>query len=56
MKYIISLLVTLCIATATFAQKGTVSGSVVDHTGEALPGATIVIMKLDSTQVTGQQR
>ena len=55
MKYIISLLMTLCIATATFAQKGTVSGSVVDHTGEALPGATIVIMKLDSTQVTGQQ-
>ena len=42
-------------ALATFAQKGTVSGSIVDSEGEPMPGATVVIMRLDSTQVTGQQ-
>ena len=39
---------------AASAQKVTVSGSVVDSEGEPLPGATVVIMNTDSTQVTGQ--
>ena len=48
-----------CVATllaiTSFAQKGTVSGTIIDTSGEPLPGATIVIMQLDSVQVTGQQ-
>ncbi|MCR4995367.1 MAG: outer membrane beta-barrel protein [Bacteroidales bacterium] len=39
---------------ALFAQKGTVSGTIVDTEGEPLPGATVVVMQTDSTQVTGQ--
>ncbi len=45
----------LLITTAVNAQKGKVSGTIVDSTGEPLPGATVVIMQKDSTQVTGQQ-
>ena len=40
---------------AASAQKVTVSGTIVDSEGEPLPGATVVIMNPDSTQVTGQQ-
>ena len=50
------LLLTLLLAVSAVAtaQKGSVSGKIVDSQGEALPGATVVIMNPDSTQVTGQ--
>ena len=54
MKHIYSLLLALCLTTAASAQKATISGTVVDHDGEPMPGATVVIMNPDSTQVTGQ--
>ena len=55
MKHLLSFILLTFMALATFAQKGTVSGSIVDSEGEPMPGATVVIMRLDSTQVTGQQ-
>ena len=55
MKQILSFLLLIAVALPAVAQKGKVSGKVVDSTGEALPGATVVIMRQDSTQVTGQQ-
>ena len=55
MKQILSFLLLIAVALPAAAQKGKVSGKVVDSTGEALPGATVVIMRQDSTQVTGQQ-
>ena len=49
---------TLCLllgfSLSASAQKATVAGTVVDNEGEPLPGATVVVMQLDSTQVTGQ--
>jgi len=54
MNRILTTLVALCLALTASAQKATVSGTVVDGEGEPLPGATVVIMQLDSTQVTGQ--
>jgi len=55
MKHFLTPLLFLLVSLTVAAQKGTVSGSVVDTSGEPLPGATVVIMKLDSAQVTGQQ-
>ncbi len=55
MKQLLTAILSLLIATVATAQKVTVSGTVVDTEGEPLAGATIVIMTLDSTQVTGQQ-
>ncbi len=55
MKHLITPLLLLLVSLTAAAQKGTVSGKIVDATGEGLPGATVVIMRLDSTQVTGQQ-
>lgn len=52
MKYFLFLLSLLPLT--AFAQKATISGTVVDNDGEPMPGATIVIMNPDSTQVTGQ--
>ena len=54
MNRLLTSLFALCLAVAASAQKATVAGSVVDSDGEPLPGATVVIMRLDSTQVTGQ--
>ena len=54
MKHVLSLFFFSVITLQTMAQKATVSGTVVDSDGEPLPGATVVIMNLDSTQVTGQ--
>ncbi|MCR5181328.1 MAG: outer membrane beta-barrel protein [Bacteroidaceae bacterium] len=54
MKRIYSLFLALCLTMAASAQKATVSGTIIDNEGEPLPGATVVIMQLDSTQVTGQ--
>jgi hypothetical protein len=54
MKHFLTVLFALCLSLAASAQKGSVSGTIVDEQGEPLPGATIVVMKLDSTQVTGQ--
>ncbi len=55
MKHFIISLLLLTLATAASAQKGTVSGTIVDGEGEPLPGAMIVIMQPDSVQTTGQQ-
>lgn len=55
MKKLVFLFATLSLALAAQAQKVTVSGTVTDRSGEPLPGATVVVMRLDSTQVTGQQ-
>jgi len=52
MKHLLLLLSFLPLT--AFAQKATISGTVVDHDGEPMPGATVVIMNPDSTQVTGQ--
>ena len=54
MNRILTTLFALCCVVAASAQKATVTGTVVDNAGEPLPGATVVIMRLDSTQVTGQ--
>ena len=54
MNRLLTFLLALCLAMASSAQKATVAGTVVDSDGEPLPGATVVVMKLDSTQVTGQ--
>ena len=54
MNRLLTSLFALCLAVAASAQKATVAGSIVDSDGEPLPGATVVIMRLDSTQVTGQ--
>lgn len=55
MKHFLSLVLALCLSMVASAQKITVSGTIVDNQGEPLPGATVVIMNPDSTQVTGQQ-
>ncbi|MBR1800513.1 MAG: TonB-dependent receptor [Bacteroidaceae bacterium] len=55
MKHLLASFFFLLVALTATAQKGTVSGTIVDSDGEPLPGATIVIMNPDSTQVTGQQ-
>ena len=55
MNRILTTLFALCLAMAASAQKVTVSGIVVDSDGSPMPGATVVIMNPDSTQVTGQQ-
>ena len=55
MKRILTPLLLFLVTLTAAAQKGTVSGKIVDAIGEGLPGATVVIMRLDSTQVTGQQ-
>ncbi len=55
MNRILTIFLALCLAMAASAQKVTVSGTIVDSEGEPLPGATVVIMNPDSTQVTGQQ-
>lgn len=52
MKYLLLLLALLPLT--AFAQKATISGTVVDSNGEPLPSATVVIMNPDSSQVTGQ--
>lgn len=54
MNRILTTLFALCCVVVASAQKATVTGTVVDNAGEPLPGATVVIMRLDSTQVTGQ--
>ena len=54
MNRTLTLLFTLCLTVAASAQKGSVSGTIVDTEGQPLPGATVVVMNLDSTQVTGQ--
>ena len=54
MNRFLSLFFVLSLALAASAQKATVAGTVVDSDGEPLPGATVVIMRMDSTQVTGQ--
>ena len=54
MKHLLLSLLFIVLPLAAAAQKGTVSGTVVDAQGEPLPGATVVIMNPDSTQVTGQ--
>ena len=54
MKRLLLSLLALCLVLTASAQKATVTGTVVDSDGEPLPGATVVIMQLDSTQVTGQ--
>ena len=51
--WLLTLLLTFFVAGA-YAQKGSVSGTIVDIDGEPLPGATVVVMQTDSTQVTGQ--
>ena len=55
MKKLMMTLWLLCVAAAgAFAQKVTVSGKVMDGEGnEAMPSATVVLLKTDSTQVTG---
>ena len=54
MKRIILTLLTACLALGASAQKITVSGIIVDHTGESLPSATVVLLEQkDSSQVTG---
>lgn len=55
MNRLLYTLFALCLSLAASAQKVTVSGTIVDSEGEPMPGATIVIMNPDSTQVTGQQ-
>lgn len=55
MNRILTSLFALCLAMAASAQKVTVSGTIVDSEGSPMPGATVVIMNPDSTQVTGQQ-
>ena len=54
MKHTLLTLLLLFVATAASAQKGTISGKVIDSEGEAMPGATVVVMNPDSSQVTGQ--
>lgn len=54
MKQFLLSLFFIILPVAVMAQKGSISGTVVDAQGEALPGATVVIMNPDSTQVTGQ--
>lgn len=55
MKRQLMTLLWLCLAVVTVqAQKITVSGEVTDgETGEALPSATVVLLRPDSTQATG---
>ena len=56
MKQTLFSLFLLCLVSGpALAQKLSVSGTIVDSTGEPMPGATVVIMNPDSTQVTGQQ-
>lgn len=55
MNKLLTTLFALCLTLAASAQKVTVSGTIVDSEGGPLPGATVVIMNPDSTQVTGQQ-
>ena len=56
MKQTLFSLFLLCLVSGSaLAQKLSVSGTIVDSTGEPMPGATVVIMNPDSTQVTGQQ-
>ena len=55
MKHFVSTLVLLFFALAVHGQKITVSGTVVDQEGEALPAATVQLLKTDSTQATGMQ-
>ena len=54
MNRLFTILFALCLTLAASAQKATITGTVVDSDGEPLPGATVVVMQLDSTQVTGQ--
>ena len=54
MNRLITSLFVLCFAVTAWAQKVTISGTVVDNEGEPLPGATVVVMQTDSSQVTGQ--
>ncbi|MBQ7442525.1 MAG: TonB-dependent receptor [Bacteroidaceae bacterium] len=54
MKHTLLTLLLLFVATAASAQKGTISGKVIDSEGESMPGATVVVMNPDSSQVTGQ--
>lgn len=55
MKKLMMMLWLLCVSAAgAFAQKVTVSGVVTDgDTDETMPSATVVLLKTDSTQVTG---
>lgn len=54
MKKQVMTLLLLCLAVSTWAQKVTVSGVVMDgEMNEAMPSATVVLLKTDSTQVTG---
>ncbi len=54
MKHLFSLVFLTLMSLTAAAQKGSVSGTIVDTDGEPLPGATVVVMQPDSTQVTGQ--
>ncbi len=54
MKHLLLTLLLAMTAVTASAQKGAVSGKVVDSEGQPLPGATVVVMNPDSTQVTGQ--
>ena len=54
MNRIILSILSLFIAAGISAQKITVSGTIVDQTGESLPAATVVLLNAkDSAQVTG---
>ncbi|MBR3513521.1 MAG: TonB-dependent receptor [Bacteroidaceae bacterium] len=54
MKRLLFTLFVVCLAIGASAQKITVSGIVVDQTGESLPSATVVLLEAkDSAQVTG---
>lgn len=54
MNRLLTSLLVLCFAVTARAQKVTISGTIVDSEGEPLPGATVVVMQPDSSQVTGQ--
>lgn len=51
--FVLSML--LCCCAFVWAQKVSVQGTVVDQAGEPLPAATVLLLKTDSTQATGQQ-